>query len=326
MERDAFLNGEISEANMPIDINSVEEIRENEISFSYDLGKTSFKRINFNGIRLLYGKLTFIKPVPITVHNKNPYVEMYFSLKGSRDIYFTQSKQRDSVREGYHNLYYIPDTEFYIEPSVNDYENISLQVQFTEDYFKRFLPIGHPLFSTFVEQIDDKELSILSHSDLQITPEMYTILNDIVHCDKEGVIKQLFIETSVLKLLLLQFEQYETTFVKKEYKSVKVYDIEKLQLVRRLLEENISDNHSLTELSRKSGLNDFKLKKGFKELFGATVFGYLRDLRMTTARDLLIGTSQSIAEIAEQCGYVYVQSFSTAFKSKYGITPEKFRK
>jgi AraC-like DNA-binding protein len=260
------------------------------------------------------------------VHNESPYIEMYFSLAGSRDIYILENFERSFITAGCHNLYYIPVSGFYIKPPIDEEENISVQIQFTEDYFKRFLPTGHSLFSEFVKKINKKEFSSISKTALPITTEMFIILNDIVHCEKEGILKQLFIETNVLKLLLLQFEQYGLSATAKEKPSVKLYDVEKLNIVKSLLDQDISYPHSMGELCRKSGLNDFKLKKGFKELFGVTVFGYLHELRMEKAKELLNDNLKPIVEIAEYCGYTYVQSFSTAFRRRYGITPEKFRK
>lgn len=303
-----------------------EQNQENGIPFSESFGEARIKKIDFSGIRLLYGRLKFIKPVPVQVNNDSPYIEMFFSLAGSRDSYFMQSGHRSSLAAGYHNLYYIPDSQFYIEPSATDEESISVQVQFTEAYFKRFMPADHSLLSAFIKKMDDKEFSVLSFGHLRITSEMYAILNDIVQCEKEGIIKQLYIETNVLKLLLLQFEQCGEVTAAKEGNCIKKYDLEKFGLVKKLLEDNIAYRHSLGELSRKSGLNDFKLKKGFKELYGTTVFGYLHELRMVKAAGLLHEDVKTIAEIAECCGYAYVQSFSTAFKQRYGITPEKYRK
>lgn len=290
------------------------------------LGDALIKKVDFSGIRLLYGRLKFIKPVPVQVVNDSPYIEMFFSLAGSRNSHFVQSGTRASVGAGYHNLYYIPDDMFYIEPTADDHESIYVQVQFSRDYFKRFLPENHSLLSAFMEKMDKGEFSVLNAGDLRITAEMYAILNDIVHCEKEGIIKQLFIETNVLKLLLLQIVQCASVGEGIKDSRIKQYDLEKFTLVKNFLEENLAHSHSLAELSRRSGLNDFKLKKGFKSLFGATVFGYLHELRMVKAAQMLAQEEVPVAEIAESCGYAYVQSFSTAFRQHYGISPEKFRK
>ena len=325
MKTDTLLDEIVCKTNLYGDLGDLREVIEKEVSFSYSFGETSFKKIKFRGVRLLYSNLKFKRPLPVKMLNADPYVEMFFSLAGSREIFFTQSNQRSAIAAGHHNIFFIPDTEFFIEPSINEAENISLQIQFTQEYFKRLMPHGHSLFKTFIDKVHNNELSILCDADLPITTEMFNVLNDIVHCEKEGIIKQLYIETNVLKLLQLQFEQYEATFVKKSIGTVKEYDVDKLHYARQLLEQNITNPYSLTELAKKTGLNDFKLKKGFKELFGNTVFGYLHDLRMEKAKEMLHNNTINITEISEYCGYAYVQSFTKAFKQTHGTTPEKFR-
>lgn len=317
--------GGIDDSDCGIAIPETGELSGSDCPFTTGMGDALIRKIDFSGIRLLYGKLKFIRPVPVQVLNDSPYIEMYFSLSGCRDVFFPSSTQRSTVSAGCHNLYYIPDNEFYIEPQDGEEESLSVQIQFTEEYFRRFMPADHAILSAFMKKIDSRELSVLNMAQQRITPEMFSLINDIVHCEKEGIIKQLSIETSALKLLLLQFEQYEAS-LKKTSGNIKEYDIEKLETVRQLLQENISYPHSLAELSRNAGINDFKLKKGFKELFGTTVFGYLHELRMAHAKELLHDNKKTIAEIAERCGYAYVQSFTTAFKNRYGTTPEKFRK
>ena len=316
----------VCRTNIHDDFNNVEDVTEKEMLFSYDFGGTAFKKINFNGIRLLYGRLKFKKPVPVKMQSSNPYMEMYFSLAGTRHMLFTQSNKRFSIAAGHQNLFYIPDTEFYIEPLADDIENITLQIQFTEDYFKRLMPVNNSLFLPFTDKINRKQFSVLNPSDLVITPKMYNVLNDIVHCEKTGIIKQLYIEANVLKLLQLQFEQYEVISQKKEYTNVKHYDIDKLYHARELLEQNITNPYSLLKLAHKTGLNDFKLKKGFKELFGNTVFGYLHEIRMQKAREMLFDHKTTIADVSQYCGYAFIQSFTKAFKQKYGMTPEQYRK
>ncbi len=74
------------------------------------------------------------------------------------------------------------------------------------------------------------------------------------------------------------------------------------------------------------GLNDFKLKKAYKQLYGTTLYGDFHHARMERAKKLLEETSQSIVAIADLAGYKNVSSFSVAFKKYFGSTPGEFRK
>ncbi len=73
------------------------------------------------------------------------------------------------------------------------------------------------------------------------------------------------------------------------------------------------------------GLNEYKLKKGFKETFNNTIFGYLTDQRLQLAKQYLLDTQQTAAEISMQLGYATPQHFNNAFKKKFGITPFSVR-
>ncbi len=162
-------------------------------------------------------------------------------------------------------------------------------------------------------------------SNMDITASMNMIISEMSNCKKQGALKRLFLEGKTLELLMLQVEQFESADQQRHPAGIQPGDVEKIHHARYLLEQHIDTPCSLTDLARQVQLNDFKLKKGFKEIFGTTVFGYLRDLRMQEARRMLRHTSKSINEIADYCGYEYVQHFSTAFKKKYGLTPSKLR-
>jgi AraC-like DNA-binding protein len=78
---------------------------------------------------------------------------------------------------------------------------------------------------------------------------------------------------------------------------------------------------SIIELSRRVGLNDFKLKIGFKAIYGTTVYGLLRDERLEKARLLLEMNSMNVGEVAYSVGYSNPSHFANAFKKKFGINP-----
>ncbi|WP_249664415.1 helix-turn-helix transcriptional regulator, partial [Lysinibacillus sp. D4B1_S16] len=74
----------------------------------------------------------------------------------------------------------------------------------------------------------------------------------------------------------------------------------------------------LMELSRLIGLNDFKLKKGFKEMYGTTVFGYLREKRLEQASLLLQNGTMNVMEVANAVGCSNPSHFAEVRKEKYG--------
>lgn len=89
--------------------------------------------------------------------------------------------------------------------------------------------------------------------------------------------------------------------------------------------QHIDAPPSLSELAHLSGLNEYKLKQGFKEMFSTTVFGYLAEKRLELARDYLSDPNRSVTEIADSLGYASIQHFSYAFKKKFGHSPKALR-
>ena len=149
------------------------------------------------------------------------------------------------------------------------------------------------------------------------TPMKQTIdeLSRGKHSDK---MRRLFQISKLLEFVILQVRENEARV---SLKTVKSYDIGKLQEAKSIVENNLANPYSLKNLAHKVGLNDFKLKKGFKELFGFTVFGYLRELRMLKARKLLLAEKDTVTCVSGEVGYQHPHHFSTAFKKRFGILP-----
>lgn len=98
-------------------------------------------------------------------------------------------------------------------------------------------------------------------------------------------------------------------------------DVENLRLAREILRENLSEPPSLTQLSRQAGINEFKLKRGFRRLFGLTPYGFLREARLEQARRYLESGDMNVYEACLAVGYSNPGHFSGAFKRRFGVTP-----
>lgn len=103
-------------------------------------------------------------------------------------------------------------------------------------------------------------------------------------------------------------------------------DVERLKRARDILSDNLSDPPSLIALAHEVGINDFKLKKGFKVLFDNTPFGYLKERRMIAARSALMKGEESVTTVANQVGYTNLGHFAAAFRKQFGTTPKAMKK
>ncbi len=94
----------------------------------------------------------------------------------------------------------------------------------------------------------------------------------------------------------------------------------------RFLEENLADKHSTARLSRQVHLNEFKLKRGFRTLFGTSIMGYLRAKRMERAASLLSSGEFGVLETAGKVGYENPSHFARAFRAHHGLPPKRFQR
>ena len=90
--------------------------------------------------------------------------------------------------------------------------------------------------------------------------------------------------------------------------------------------ENLTNpNFSVEELARKMSISRVQLYRKIKAILGVSVSDHINEIRLEKAKELLKDTSLPISEIAYEVGYSSPGYFSTAFKNKYGITPNRFR-
>jgi AraC-like DNA-binding protein len=98
-------------------------------------------------------------------------------------------------------------------------------------------------------------------------------------------------------------------------------DREKVVKAREILLQHIGEPITIKELSRKVAINECYLKKGFKELFGTTIFEFYQSQRMEHAKYLLYEKGLSVTEVSVLLGYSSISHFSTAFKKHTGLKP-----
>lgn len=152
--------------------------------------------------------------------------------------------------------------------------------------------------------------------------EMQLAVHKVLHNPYSGATRVMFIKSQVTELL----SHFFGLLADLKGSPVKDPDREKLLLAKDIIANNIVTPPSLQQLSKQIGLNSFKLKKNFKELFGVPVFKYLQNERLSKAHDLLREGQMGIQEAAWAVGYESLSSFSNAFSKKFGYRPSEVKK
>lgn len=148
-------------------------------------------------------------------------------------------------------------------------------------------------------------------------------LEQILHHSYEGMLQQIFLQTKLMELLLCSADcmaqEKEEVFTCRFLANPG--DREKIIRARDILVQNLENPITIRELSRKVAINECYLKKGFKEIFGTTIYDYFQKERMEKARWLLYEKGFSVSETAGMLGYSCISHFSTAFRKHTGLKP-----
>jgi AraC family transcriptional activator of pyochelin receptor len=105
----------------------------------------------------------------------------------------------------------------------------------------------------------------------------------------------------------------------------KLYDVPAIELAKSLIEKDPVNHLHIPILADRAGINEFKLKQGFRELFQTSPYQYRLHLCLKKAKQLLEETDDTIDQISSKVGFDTYNGFSTAFKKAFHIAPTEYR-
>jgi AraC family transcriptional regulator, transcriptional activator of the genes for pyochelin and ferripyochelin receptors len=194
-------------------------------------------------------------------------------------------------------------------------------MQFTREAFTRLTKDSNTILTEFAGKVAEGKPVRIADMNLPIDIDTDIIIQSILQCDYPADLKKMFLLSKTIELLVLQAKTFARASEAKDQFLKNEYDKQRITFVKEVLLKNIQSPPTLAQLATMAGVNEHKLKKGFKEMFGNSVFGYLSDLRLHTAKHALLKKKQSISEIAYELGCSSVQHFSAAFKKKFNVSP-----
>lgn len=281
--------------------------------FKYEYGNGYYDFYNYDGLYVSCFNVELKKDIVLEGAIADGVLLASFLMDGQQ-IINVENIDKDFIYEKEESyLVYLPN----IHESILYRKNCNLkQVSIIMD--SNFLK-KHKLFND-IESLNI--MSLIQNENLFMTPicsDKQEILSAILNNNQKGLIKRLFLESKSLELVSLMLD-------KNKYKKSLNGMIKKLYNVQHFISLNLDTNFTIHELSNKFLLNEFVLKKEFKQLFGKTIFEYSVDLKMKKAKEFLDNSQKPIYEISELIGYKNATHFSAAFKKNEGVTPKQYQK
>ena len=246
-------------------------------------------------------------------------IQFHFGLKGSAKFIFNQGNYTLDLKEEKSLLFYNPQKELPLHLEITPKSwLITILVS-----IKKF----HGLFSTHSEHIPflsienrDKKY----YGEENISPSMAIVLNQMFHYNLNPSIKNLYYKGKGYELLSLFFNRNEDPNAEQCPFLIDEENVLKIKKAKEIIIANIAEPPGLQELADQIGLNLKKLKMGFKQIYGDTVYGFLFDYKMDYARQLLDSGSYNVNEVGLKIGYSTGSHFIAAFKKKFATTPKKY--
>jgi AraC-like DNA-binding protein len=294
-------------------------------AFHYELpgGEVRGRQWVFDGIRMIHSESSFSEPTELAWSGDTEMVTMHFNLKGKVSLTDLQTKKTFAFSNNQHNIFYGRKAEGTMK---NEALEMSLfLVQFSKEAFFTLAGNGNDAIRRFADAVSNEQATAFSDFNLPIDFRIKHCIDSVLHSPYSQALERMFLLSKSIEMLVLQAESFDKMLNKKSVVLKTDYDKERISFARDYLLEHLASPPSLTELARVAGINEFKLKKGFKETFGLPAFQYVADVRLGLAKAEILTGRKSATEVAFELGYSSLAHFSSAFKKKFGVSPNQVK-
>ena len=246
-------------------------------------------------------------------------IQFHFCLKGQTNFIFNQGNYTFQVQENHSMLLYNPQ------------KPLPINVELTPETWMISILISiakfHSLFSS-----DANHISFLSpensskkyYDNLPFTSSIAVVLSQILQARVHDSMKSLYFKGKIYELLSLYFNKNDDSSIEQCPFLIDEQNVQKIRNAKDIILDRMIDPPSLDTLALEIGLPLKKLKQGFKQVYGDTVFAYLLEHKMQEARRMLDSQKYNVNEVGLKLGYSTSSHFIAAFKKKYGTTPKKY--
>ena len=247
------------------------------------------------------------------------YIQFHFCLKGTSKFLFNQGSYVFNVENENSILLYNPHKELPIDLLLDaNSQVISILIS-----IKKF----HSLFSNESDQIsflNNDNIENKLYKEKKIGPMIAVILNQMYQQSLNLTMYKLYLRGKVFELMSLYFSKDKEMDIEQCPFLSDDNNIKKIKKAKEIIISRMIEPPTLQELAKEVDISLKKLKQGFKQVYGASVFSFLIDYKMQVSKRLLSSGNYNVNEVALRVGYSTATHFINAFKKKFGTTPKKY--
>ena len=255
----------------------------------------------------------------VTREIDSSFIQFHFCLKGSAKFVFNEGRYALEVNEDNSLLLYNTQVDLPLNLVLNS-NSWMVSIIMT---IRKF----HSLFSKEADYIpflsaDNKDKKYYSQE--AVSPAIAVVLSQVMNYNLHRSIKELYIKGKVYELISLYFNKSQDADVEQCPFLVDEDNVKRIRKAKEIIISRMAEPPSLQDLSEEIGLSLKKLKEGFKQIYGDSVYSFLFDYKMEYARKMLESGKHNVNEVGLKVGYSTSSHFIAAFKKKYSTTPKKY--
>lgn len=247
------------------------------------------------------------------------FLQFYFCLKGRSQFRFNAGSYPLDVPGENALLLYNPQKDLPLHVTVWPHTGV-IAILMT---LRKF----HALFSEEAEYIPflsaaNQEKKYYAQE--KLSPAMTVVLSQLMNDHLHPSVKRLYGQGKIYELMALYFNRTEDADLEQCPFLADEDNVRRIKKAKAIIITRMVEPPTLAKLAQETGLSLKKLKEGFKQIYGDSVYGFLFEYKMDFARKMLETGRYNVNEVGLKVGYSTASHFIASFKKKYGTTPKKY--
>lgn len=255
----------------------------------------------------------------VTRQIDSSFIQFHFCLKGNGKFIFNDGNYALEVSEENSLLLYNTQKDLPL--------NLELQPNSWMVSVIMTIRKFHSLFSKeadYIPFLSEENSAKKYYAQEAVNPATAIVLSQIMNYSLHSSIKELYIKGKVYELIALYFNKSQDADIEQCPFLADEDNVRRIRKAKEIVIERMAEPPTLAELSKEIGLSLKKLKEGFKQIYGDSVYSFLFEHKMEYARKMLETGEHNVNEVGLKIGYSTASHFIAAFKKKYGTTPKKY--